>query len=108
MPLVARRSFTPQGMPWRGPRYLPDAISLSARAACSSARDSVRVTTQFNRGPNFLRRSRYILVRATEVILRDLRSLDSSPAEAKATDSGEPLYFAVACDASRNTDLLLR
>src|SRR5213595_3829737 len=102
MPLVASRSFTPHGTPWSGPRYFPEAISLSARAACSSARDSVRVTTQFNLGPNFLRRSRYILVRAAEVILRDLRSLDSSTAEAKASDSGEPLYFGVGCDDNLN------
>ena len=35
MPLVSKRSFTPNGMPCSGPRYLPGLISLSAAAACS-------------------------------------------------------------------------
>src|SRR6185503_6202020 len=36
-PFVAKRSFTPYGMPCSGPRYLPAAISLSACAASASA-----------------------------------------------------------------------
>ena len=33
MPLVARRSFAPHGMPWNWPWYFPAARSLSACAA---------------------------------------------------------------------------
>ena len=34
MPAVSSRSLAPQGMPCSGPRYLPAAISASARRAC--------------------------------------------------------------------------
>src|SRR5262249_32866888 len=37
MSFVSRRSFTPYGMPCRGPRYLPDAISESANFARETA-----------------------------------------------------------------------
>src|SRR4029450_11493725 len=46
MPFVSRRSLTPKGMPWRGPRYLPAAISASARFACSNARSRVSVMVE--------------------------------------------------------------
>ena len=48
IPLVSNRSFTPNGMPCSGPRYLPALISLSAAAACASASSSVSVTTQWS------------------------------------------------------------
>src|SRR3982750_925577 len=66
MPLVANRSFAPQGMPCRGPLYFPARISRSACAACASARSSVTVTTQFSLGPYFFNRARYILVSSVE------------------------------------------
>ena len=70
MPLVAKRSLTPKGIPWSGPRYRPAARSLSAFAACASASSSVSVTTHLSVSPCFFRRSRYILVSATEVTRR--------------------------------------
>src|SRR5579884_599332 len=62
-------SFAPQGIPCRGPLYRPAAISASACFACSSARSSRYVTTQFSLSgpPHLWRRARYIFVSSVEV-----------------------------------------
>src|SRR3954465_12494720 len=69
IPLVSNRSFTPNGMPCSGPRDLPALISLSAAAACASARSSVNVTTQCSWSPYFFSRARYIFVRSVDETL---------------------------------------
>src|SRR5579859_1257145 len=61
-PFTAHRSFAPQGIPCRGPRYRPAAISLSALLAWRFARSSVIVTAHVSFGLYLLRRSRYISV----------------------------------------------
>src|SRR5688572_11939123 len=66
MPLVAKRSLAPHGMPWSGPLYRPPLVSLSAWAACASARSSVNVTTQLSAGPCFFSRARYIRVSSVD------------------------------------------
>ena len=58
MPAVSSRSFTPNGMPCSGPRYLPAAISRSACFACASACSSVSVMMQLIFGLSRLMRSR--------------------------------------------------
>ena len=58
MPFVSSRSFTPKGMPWSGPRYLPAAISASACFACASAVSVVSVMMQRSFPSNFAARSR--------------------------------------------------
>ena len=50
---------------------MPARISLSAAAACSSARSSVRVTRQRSFGAYFFMRARYIFVRSTEETARE-------------------------------------
>src|SRR5262245_11747050 len=70
IPLVSKRSLAPHGMPCSGPRYRPARISLSAAAACSSARLSVSVTTQWRSSPYRFRRPRYILVRSVDITRR--------------------------------------
>ena len=45
IPAVSRRSFTPNGMPCNGPRYLPRAISASTARACCNALLRTRVMT---------------------------------------------------------------
>ena len=52
MPAVSSRSFTPNGMPCSGPRYLPAAISASAFLACASASSFVSVMMQRSFGSN--------------------------------------------------------
>src|SRR5262249_12181495 len=49
-PRAAMMSFTPNGMPWSGPRYRPAANSRSRSRAVSSARSRVRFTTQLSVG----------------------------------------------------------
>src|SRR5262245_20841483 len=58
VPFTAKRSFTPQGMPCKGPRYFPALISASAAAASARPCSSMIVTAQKSVGFNFLRRSR--------------------------------------------------
>ncbi len=58
MPFVSRRSLTPNGIPWSGPRYFPAAISASARFARSRASAGVGVMTHFNFGSSLVIRSR--------------------------------------------------
>src|SRR5258706_16014754 len=70
-------------------------MSASARAACSSARSSVRVITQFIFGEYFFRRAKYILVRSVEVVRRARSSAPSSVAGRKARSSME-LNFGCA------------
>src|SRR5437763_10633385 len=49
-PFTASRSFAPHGIPCKGPRYLPAAISRSASLALARARSSVRVITNLRVG----------------------------------------------------------
>src|SRR5260370_4062894 len=65
-PFTASKSFAPQGNPWRGPRYLPAAISASACLACARARASVSVTTNFSVWSYFFSRPRHISVSASD------------------------------------------
>ena len=96
IPLVSKRSFTPNGMPCSGPRYLPALISRSALAACASASSSVSVTTQCRRSPYRFSLPRYIFVRSVEVI-RLLSISDASTVTGwNARSSSEP---AVTCTA---------
>ena len=71
MPLVAKRSLAPQGMPCSGPVYLPARISLSACAAWASASSSVSVTTQLQLRPE--------LLEPVEVHLREVGRGDFPP-----------------------------
>ena len=64
MPLVAKRSFAPHGIPCSGPRYLPLLISRSACAAWARASSSVSVTKTVQ--------SRAVLFQALEVHLRQV------------------------------------
>src|SRR5687768_658874 len=57
-PFTASRSLAPHGIPCRGPRYLPRAISASAAFACARARSSVSVITHLRTGSYRFRRSR--------------------------------------------------
>ena len=49
-PAVSRRSFSPIGMPCRGPRQRPAMTSASACRACSSADSAVTVIKAFRAG----------------------------------------------------------
>src|SRR5258705_514467 len=101
MPLVAKRSFAPQGMPCNGPRYFPALISRSASFACERANSSVSVTMQLSFGPNFFRRPRYILVNSTGETLRVRTNAASLVNGAKARSSSE-LNFGTSTLLSRN------
>src|SRR3984957_11382803 len=48
IPAVSNKSFAPQGIPCKGPRYLPAAISASALVACANASSRVNVITHRN------------------------------------------------------------
>src|SRR5581483_3339717 len=95
IPLVANKSFTPQGMPCSGPRYLPRLISCSASSACLSASSSVSVTTQSSFGPYFFSRPRYILVSSTGETFFVRTSSESCVTVQKARSSSE-LYFGTS------------
>ena len=62
---------------------------MSACAACASASSSVTVTTQFNLGPYFLSRSRYIFVSSVDVTSRRLIRAASVVTGEKARSSSE-------------------
>src|SRR3954467_5286105 len=87
IPLVSNRSLTPNGTPCSGPRYLPALISLSAAAACASARSSVNVTTQCSWSPYFFSRARHIFVRSVDETLLLSTSAASVVTGSKASSS---------------------
>src|SRR6185503_10301601 len=58
VPLTAKRSFTPHGMPCSGPRYFPALSSASIAAASARPCSSMIVTAQSSVGLSRLRRSR--------------------------------------------------
>jgi len=70
VPRTANRSLSPHGIPCNGPRYVPAAISSSARRAWRCAKSSVRLTTHRSLGSYCFRRDRYSFVRSVGLICR--------------------------------------
>ena len=94
MPLVAKRSFAPHGMPCSGPRYLP-AFQLRGPpwrpARARDPRSASRRSAAARRSAS--RRSRYILVRSVDVIRRLSMSDDEHG------DRLETRFVEAGCDS---------